>query len=153
MFAITSSFVFKDLKVDLKITNQKSLQKAPCSQPSHHNIGLGRSCSPIPVFMVFPLSPSEVLTHSWLSQVPIQGEAEQCLVPSVCNKVTGTQHLSSKKNYISNWAPWHIRSSRNRAGNGIFKESNMLEKNELLNPPSYCPVPNSKQFKTVSSLQ
>jgi len=73
----------------------------------------------------------------------------------MCNKVTGTQHLSRKKKnqYISNLGPWHIRFSRNREGNGIFKDSNMLEENELLNPPSYCPVPSSKKFKTVSSLQ
>ena len=80
------------------MTNQKSLHIAIPSQLSHHTMNLGRSCSPLPVFMVFPSSPREVLTHSWLSWAPNWGEAE----PSVCNKVKGTQHLSSKKNqYIA----------------------------------------------------
>lgn len=78
---------------------------------------------------------------------------EQCSVPLMCNKVTSTQHLPRKKKNqcISNLGPWHIRSSRKRAGNGIFKESNVLEENKLLNPPSYCPVPNSKKFISVFS--
>lgn len=137
----------------LQWQTRKAPKKAECNQSSHHIVGLGRSSSPISVFLVFPASPTEVLTHSWISQVPIWGEVSsaQCHWCVTRSQAHSTFQEKKKNQCISNLGPWHIRSSRKRAGNGIFKESNVLEENELLNPPSYCPVPNSKQFKSVFS--
>lgn len=128
LFSVCSPYEFSinRVQLDLKMTNQKSLKKSRIQRVA---VGLDRSCSLILVFLVFPTSPTEVLIHSWFSQVLIQGEAGQCSMTSVCNKVTGTQHLSRKNQYTSNCGPWHERSSTKGAGNGIFKESNMLEEN------------------------
>lgn len=110
------------------MTNQKSLKKPRIQQIV---MGLDRSGSLIPVFPVFPASPTEVLIHSSLSQVPIRGEAGQCSVTSMCNKVTTTQHLSRKNQPCS----WHERSSSKGAGNGIFKDNNMVEESYYWNHP------------------
>lgn len=149
VFAVSNSSVLKEYWQIQKWQTRKASKKAECNHSSHHITGLGRSSSPIPgISCISHGSVDSLLT---LSSSHLRG-GEQCSVPLMCNKVTSTQHLSRKKNQcISSLGPWHIRSSRKRAGNGIFKESNVLEENELLNPPSYCPIPKSKQFKSVFS--
>lgn len=63
LFTVCSPYEFSinRVQLDLKTTNQKSLKKSRIQRAA---VGLDRSCSLIPVFLVFPTSPTEVLIHS-----------------------------------------------------------------------------------------